>query len=72
MVGTACLWWQSRSSSRSGTSSPPDRLARIDDRDGSSPTRIDKKYALRFIAVLALAACCTGLVGSVIWIIGGL
>ena len=31
---------------------------------------IDKKYALRFIAVLALAAvCCAGLVRSVIWIV---
>jgi len=31
---------------------------------------IDKKYALRFIAVPALAAaCCAGLVGSVIWIV---
>jgi hypothetical protein len=34
---------------------------------------VDKKYALRFIGLLALAAaCCAGLVGSVIWIVGGL
>jgi hypothetical protein len=31
---------------------------------------VDKKYALRFIAVLALAAaCCAGLVVLVIWLV---
>ena len=34
---------------------------------------VDKKYALQFIAVLGLAAaCCAGLVGTVIWILGGI
>ena len=34
---------------------------------------VDKKYALQFIAVLGLAAaCCAGLVGTVIWIVGGI
>jgi hypothetical protein len=33
----------------------------------------NKKYALRFIAVLILAAaCCAGLIGSVIWAISDL
>jgi hypothetical protein len=33
----------------------------------------NKRYALRFIAVLTLAAaCCAGLVGSIIWIISDL
>ncbi len=52
---------------------PPDRLAPLMIATGPLQLEVDKKYALRFIAVLALAAaCCAGLVGSVIWIIGGL
>jgi hypothetical protein len=32
---------------------------------------VDKKYALRFVVVLALGAiCCAGFVGSLIWIVG--
>jgi hypothetical protein len=47
-----------------------DRLARIDDCGRSLQREVDKKYALRFIAVLALAAaCCAGLVGLVIWLV---
>jgi hypothetical protein len=40
---------------------------------GPLQREVDKKYALRFIAVLGLAAAgCAGLVGTVIWIVGGI
>jgi hypothetical protein len=58
---------QLQSSSRAGTSWPPDRLAH---------TKIntqDREYAVRYIAVLVLSAtCCAGLVGLVILLIRGL
>jgi hypothetical protein len=51
----------------------PDRLRASMIAAGPLQREVDtqnKRYALRFIAVLALAAaCCAGLVGSIIWIV---
>ena len=60
----------------SGTSWTPDRLRALMIAAGPLQREVDtqnKRYALRFIAVLTLAAaCCAGLVGSIIWIISDL
>ena len=54
----------------------PDRLGASMIAAGPLQREVDtqnKRYALRFIAVLTLAAaCCAGLVGSIIWIISDL